>query len=393
MIGEIFLGKIKNKTTIAFLFSLMILVSMGDNLRGVFIPVFKGEFNVDDTGMGLMLIISSLGYMIFTFIGGILCDKIGQRKVLRLGMASCIISLLLLFYSPNFTVLLIGMFIINMGVSLIVISVNTLIPLLAISFQAILMNMIHSFYGVGATITQRGAGLMLYNGFSFRSIYLILISLFLLAFIISFGIKIPEKNKDEIEKTIQWNYILKNKLTYFYILALGLYISAEMSTANWFINFMQTTYNFDANKSALYSSVFLGIFTIGRFFGGFVVEKVGHFKSVVISLSLATFIYTTGLILGSKGLLMVSISGIFFSIIFPTIVVTISKVFPRNSSFVTGIVVSFASGISMIVNFLIGYFNDLIGTQNSFYIIPISLLISTVFSIVIFLNTKSIRLD
>lgn len=393
MIGEICLGKIKNKTTIVFLFSLMILVSMGDNLRGVFIPVFKGEFNVDDTGMGLMLIISSLGYMIFTFIGGILCDKIGQRKVLRLGMASCIISLLLLFYSPNFTVLLIGMFIINMGVSLIVISVNTLIPLLAISFQAILMNMIHSFYGVGATITQRGAGLMLYNGFSFRSIYLILISLFLLAFIISFGIKIPEKNKDEIEKTIQWNYILKNKLTYFYILALGLYISAEMSTANWFINFMQTTYNFDANKSALYSSVFLGIFTIGRFFGGFVVEKVGHFKSVVISLSLATFIYTTGLILGSKGLLMVSISGIFFSIIFPTIVVTISKVFPRNSSFVTGIVVSFASGISMIVNFLIGYFNDLIGTQNSFYIIPISLLISTVFSIVIFLNTKSIRLD
>lgn len=393
MIGEICLGKIKNKTTIVFLFSLMILVSMGDNLRGVFIPVFKGEFNVDDTGMGLMLIISSLGYMIFTFIGGVLCDKIGQRKVLRLGMASCIISLLLLFYSPNFTVLLIGMFIINMGVSLIVISVNTLIPLLAISFQAILMNMIHSFYGVGATITQRGAGLMLYNGFSFRSIYLILISLFLLAFIISFGIKIPEKNKDEIEKTIQWNYILKNKLTYFYILALGLYISAEMSTANWFINFMQTTYNFDANKSALYSSVFLGIFTIGRFFGGFVVEKVGHFKSVVISLSLATFIYTTGLILGSKGLLMVSISGIFFSIIFPTIVVTISKVFPRNSSFVTGIVVSFASGISMIVNFLIGYFNDLIGTQNSFYIIPISLLISTVFSIVIFLNTKSIRLD
>ncbi|MGO1477460.1 MFS transporter [Senegalia sp. (in: firmicutes)] len=387
------MGKIKNKTTIVFLFSLMILVSMGDNLRGVFIPVFKGEFNVDDTGMGLMLIISSLGYMIFTFIGGVLCDKIGQRKVLRLGMASCIISLLLLFYSPNFTVLLIGMFIINMGVSLIVISVNTLIPLLAISFQAILMNMIHSFYGVGATITQRGAGLMLYNGFSFRSIYLILISLFLLAFIISFGIKIPEKNKDEIEKTIQWNYILKNKLTYFYILALGLYISAEMSTANWFINFMQTTYNFDANKSALYSSVFLGIFTIGRFFGGFVVEKVGHFKSVVISLSLATFIYTTGLILGSKGLLMVSISGIFFSIIFPTIVVTISKVFPRNSSFVTGIVVSFASGISMIVNFLIGYFNDLIGTQNSFYIIPISLLISTVFSIVIFLNTKSIRLD
>lgn len=387
------MANIKNKSTILFLFLLMILVSMGDNVRGVFIPVFKNEFNVDDTSMGLMLIISSLGYMTFTFVGGILCDKIGQRKVLKLGMLSCIASLLLLFYSPNFTILLIGMFIINMGVSLVVISVNTLIPLLAVSFQAILMNMIHSFYGVGATITQRGAGFMLYTGFSFRTIYLILIILFILAFIISFGIKIPEKNKDEIERTIKWNYIIKNKLTYFYILALGLYISAEMSTGNWFINYMQTTYDFNANKSALYSSVFLGIFTIGRFFGGFVVEKIGHFKSVVISLIFATSIYTAGLFLGSKGLIIISISGIFFSIVFPTIVVTISKVFPRNSSFVTGIVVSFASGISMIMNFLIGYFNDLIGTENAFYIIPISLALSTIFSIVIFLNTKDIRLN
>lgn len=384
---------IKNKKTIGFLFLLMILVSMGDNVRGVFIPVFKKEFGVDDTSMGLMLIISSLGYMTFTFIGGILCDKIGQKKVLKIGMVSCITSLILLFYSPNFIVILIGMFIINMGVSLIVISINTLIPLLAISFQAVLMNMIHSFYGVGATITQRGSGYMLYEGFSFRTIYMILIFLFLIAFLISFIIKIPEKNKDEVEESINWNIIFKNKITYFYILALGLYISAEMSTGNWFINFMQTTYNFNENKSALYSSIFLGIFTIGRFFGGFIVEKVGHFKSVMISLFLATTLYTSGLLLGSKGLIIISFSGIFFSIVFPTIVVTISKVFPNNSSFVTGIVVSIASGISMIVNFLIGYFNDIIGTYGSFYIIPISLVISTIFSIIIFLDTKNVRLN
>jgi len=352
----------------------------------VFIPVFKREFNVEDTSMGLMLIISSLGYMIFTFLGGILCDKIGQGKVLKLGIFSALIALIILFFSPNFTILLVGMFVINMGISLIGIGINTLIPLLGVAFQAILINMIHSFYGVGATITQRTAGLLLYEGFSWRTIYLYLIILYALAFIISFFVKIPEREKYEDDKRIQWGYILKNKLTYFYMIALGLYVAAEMSTGNWFINFMQNSYGFNENKSAFYSSLFLGIFTVGRLTGGFVVEKVGHFKSIMISLFFATSIYTLGLVLGNKGL-------IFFSIVFPTLVVTISKVFPRNSSFVTGIVITSASGISMIVNFLIGYFNDLVGTTNSFFIIPLALFISTIFSVIIFLNTKDVRLD
>lgn len=382
-----------NKITIIFLFILMILISMGDNVRGVFIPVFKNEFNVEDTSMGLMLIISSIGYMIFTFLGGILCDKIGQKKVLILGLFSALIALVILFIAPNFTILLIGMFIINMGIALIGIGINTLIPLIGVSFQAILMNMIHSFYGVGATITQRTAGLLLFEGFSFRNIYLFLIILYFIVFIISFFVKIPEKQKIKEDNKIQWNLILKNKLLYFYMIALGLYVSAEMSTGNWFINFMQTSYGFNENKSAFYSSLFLGIFTIGRLTGGFVVERIGHFKSIMISLFFATSIYTIGLFLGNKGLLIVSISGVFFSIIFPTLVVTISKVFPKNSSFVTGIVITSASGVSMIVNFLIGYFNDLVGTKNSFFIIPVALFISTIFSILIYINTKDVRLD
>lgn len=382
-----------NKITIIYLFTLMVLLSMADNVRGVFIPVFKNEFNVEDTSMGLMLTISSLGYMIFTFIGGILCDKIGQKKVLIIGIVSSIVALVVLLISPNFMVLLIGMFIINMGVSLISIGINTLIPLLGVTFQAILMNMIHSFYGLGATITQRTAGFLLFEGFSWRTIYIYLIALFSIVFIISFFIKIPEGEKHQKDNKIQWSYILKNKLTYFYMIALGLYVAAEMSTGNWFINFMQQSYGFNENKSAFYSSLFLGIFTIGRLIGGFLVEKIGHFKSIMISLFFATSIYTLGLLLGDKGLIIVSISGIFFSIVFPTLVMTISKVFPENSSFVTGFIITSASGISMIVNFLIGYFNDLVGVNYSFFIIPIALLISTIFSIAIFINTKEVRLN
>lgn len=385
--------KRNNVIVIIFMFIIMLLISMGDNVRGVFIPVFKKYFNVNDTYMGLMLTVSSLGYMTFTFLGGILCEKIGQKKVMILGLLSSIIAMLILYISPNFTILLIGMFIINMGVSLMAIGVNTLIPVLSIGFQAILMNMIHSFYGVGATVTQRLAGLLLFEGVGWRTIYLYMMGIFIFVLLIFSFIKIPEPDKVSNNKKIDWNYILKNKLTYFYMIALGLYVSAEMSTSNWFINFMRESYGFNENESAFYSSLFLGIFTFGRIIGGFIVERIGHLKSVVISSSLATILYSAGIILGKEGLIIISISGLFFSITFPTLVVTINKVFTKNSSFITGFVITVASGISMVVNFLIGVFNDLIGTYNSYYLIATSLLISTLFTILILKSTKGVKME
>ncbi|MDU5014128.1 MAG: MFS transporter, partial [Clostridium botulinum] len=44
----------------------MILVAVCDSTRGIFIPIFKNEFNVNNTKIGLMITISTLGYTVFT---------------------------------------------------------------------------------------------------------------------------------------------------------------------------------------------------------------------------------------------------------------------------------------------------------------------------------------
>ena len=172
--------------------------------------------------------------------------------------------------------------------------------------------------------------------------------------------------------------------------ALGFYVFAEMGTGNWFVNFIEKTYSYDKSKSSFYLALFFGIFTFGRLVGGFVAEKFGYIKTVLVSLIIALVLYITGINLGQSGLVIISISGLFFAVTFPTIVVTISKVFKENGAYATGIIVTISSTTNMVLNMVIGFLNDNIGVYKAFYLIPISLVVSILFVFAIYKNVKTI---
>jgi fucose permease len=383
---------LKNKNNIIaiiFIFIIMALNAMAENTRGIFIPSFKSDFNIDNTGIGIMLFIGSLAYVLFSYIGGILCEKIGQKRVIILGLSFMFLSLALLSGVKDYNTFLIDIFIMNTGVALTSIAINTLVPVLFLSYQAILMNIIHFCYGVGGASGQALGGILLSKGYTWRNIYLGISVLFILLLIAFTFIKIPETHKYSEKSKIKTLDILKNKIVYFYVFALGFYVFAEIATASWLVNHIKDNYKYNSSKSAFYSVMFLILFSIGRLVGGFVVEKLGYLKTTMASLIIAVGLFTLGLIIGQDGLIIISISGFFFAITFPTIVLTISKVFKQNTSYITGLIVTLTSLVNMLLNLVIGKLNDIIGTYFAFYMIPISLVISVAFIYLIYVNTKN----
>ena len=377
-----------NYVVIVFIFMLMALNAMAENTRGIFIPYFKSDFSVDNTGIGLMLFIGSLAYILFSYIGGILCEKIGQKRVIMLGVSFLILSLMLLSVVDSYIGFLIGMFIMNIGLSLASIAINTVVPVLLISYQAILMNLIHFCYGVGGASGQAISGVLISRGFTWRNIYLGISILFVILLISFSFIKMPHTHKHNLGNKISILNVLKNKVVFFYVFALGFYVFAEIATTSWLVNYIKDNYKYDSSKSAFYSVMFLVIFSIGRLVGGFVVEKLGALKTTMGSLIIAVSLFTFGLIIGENGLIVISISGFFFAITYPTVVLTISKVFKQNTSYITGIIVTLTSSVNMILNLVIGKLNDKIGTYFAFYMIPICLIISIIFIYLIYINTK-----
>ncbi|MFX0550205.1 MFS transporter [Hathewaya histolytica] len=380
----------KNKyfSLIIFMFMLMVLDAIAENMKGIFIPIFKTSFNISDSVIGIWLLVGSFAYIIFTYFGGLLSKKIGQNKVFILGIFMGVIACLLYSITDNVYILFIDTFILNGALSLCAIAINTIIPTISIGFQAVLMNLTHFFYGLGITVGTSSAGYLLNRNISWKYIYFIIAIMYIVIGICFYFIKIPEISVVKEEKTHSEN-LFKDKLVYFYVIALGFYIFAEGGTLSWLVNYIQRGYGLTVAGATKYLSIFTALFAIGRLLGGFVAQKLGYINSVMYSTAIALVLFLSGVLLGEKGFVYIAISGGFFAITFPTIVLSISEAFKRDSSYVTGIIVSVASIISMIFNFILSALNEFVGARYAFLIIPLGLFISLCTQILIKNNLKN----
>jgi fucose permease len=258
------------------------------------------------------------------------------------------------------------------------------------------MNLTHFCFGLGSAGAQRVSGKLLQGGMDFRYVYLFGAALFFIIFILFIFLKVPLCKPISSNK-INNKIIFKNNLIYMYILALGFYVFCEIGTSNWFVNLMENSYGFSKNKSAIYLSLFFAIFTIGRLLGGFVVERFGYLKSITYAIFIAFILYTSGLVLKDQGVLLISISGLFLSITFPTMIISVSKAFKELGAYATGIVVTGASSINMFLNMVVGYFNEYMknafhsevkGIYYAYYILPVCILITLVFCSILYFKDK-----
>lgn len=382
----ILLKKHRNFTLIIVIFLIMAAIAVVDNTKGIFIPAFKESFNANNTSMGIMLSSCSLGYIIFTYIGGIFCEKLGQKKVIIIGLAVIIISTLVIASSSGYIVLLVGMFFLNMGIAFGCIAINTLIPALFVTVQAVMMNIAHCSYGFGSTLGQFTIGKILDLGVGWRSVFYGIALIFVVVELIFVLTKVPtiENTHKNVHYKNNSKMVFTDKYVYIYILALGTYVFSEMGMSNWIVNFLMESYNFSSSTGATFLSMFFLLLTIGRLLGGFIAEKFGYLQSVIISMGTAIILLMIALVIGNKALILICITGLFFAISYPTIVATISKVFKDNTSYITGVIITGASSVSMILNLLMGKLNDVVGTTITFYLIPISLTISMIFVITIY---------
>lgn len=369
-------------TSLVFIITFMIYCAVCDSLKGVFIPIFKNEFNVKNTSMGLLLTCSSLGYILGTYISGNLCDRYGQKKLMIFGNLIIITSMPFMILGSSYYSILIGLFIMNAGIAFVGIGINTLVPLIMVSFQSVLMNFIHFSYGLGSMLTQMNAGILIFNGIEWRTMYLVLtIFLVIITFLFIPSKMPPTKPKFELSENFEKKSIFKNPITYLYIVCLGFYAAGEMGTGSWLINYLQEGFGVNEKVSAFYSGLFYGGLMLGRLLGGYITEKIGYYKTVSISLGIIILLYPIGIYLDVKGAIIISLCGLFCSIVFPTLVLTIGDHFKEGSAYATGIIITAVSTIVLCCNMLVGYLNDKIGVEKGFSVIVIFFLISFIFSL------------
>ncbi|EMT39436.1 Fucose permease [Thermoanaerobacter thermohydrosulfuricus WC1] len=372
----------KNAYTIAIIYLLMMLIGIVENVKGPLIINIKTFYGVDYTMMGLFLSVGSFGFILSTFLGGFLADKIGRKSVLISGLILIIAGILGIFAARKFIVFLIFAFVMNMGMGLLEIGINAVASIVFIVNQALMMNLLHFFYGVGAIISPNMTVKLLHINFSWQQVYL---TVGVIAFILMLAvlkIKMHGEEKHIARDKIDYIQILSDKRMWLFASMLGFYVASELGIGNWAVTFFSAQYKMDNTISSLYLGLFFATFTFGRLVGGFIIERIGYIKSLLIFSLVSSILIASGMA-GRNFAFLISVAGFFYSIIFPTTIAIVMKEFKQHVTIIIAIILTISSTINMLANFLIGRLNDIFGVFIGFSAILIFMILVVFMSLIL----------
>ena len=155
------------------------------------------------------------------------------------------------------------------------------------------------------------------------------------------------------------------------VLIIGLYFIAEHGIMNWLVSYATNALEVPMGQAANFTAVFFGCVMVGRLVLSSLVDKLGIYRCLRLFATSAAVLYTAGVLLGAPGLWLLAVSGLLFSILYPTLVMLIPRYWPSHAaSSASGLVLSVASLADILFNAVFGSLVDAIGYRTSFLIMP-----------------------
>lgn len=364
---------------------LMVGLGSNDSLRGIFSTIFQEHFSLTTTQLGLIVTASYIGNLVFLLVGGNLSTRFSKKRVLQVLILIWMAALALFAFTSNYTVLLIGMALALGSSTLLNTTMNLITPLLFATAPGFFVNFLFFTQEIGTSGSQYILGSHA-DGFAFwQHTNLVLLILGAVAFVLLLFCNVPEEAAAPADTPAQkggydWRIIVP------YVLVFGFYFIAEHGVMNWMVAYGVDGLGLPQASAAKYLSVFFGGMMIGRLCLSPLVDKLGALKSLAAFGGVSCVLYLIGSLGGAVTMPVWAISGLSFSILYPTLVMSIRLYFPAQQvSGAAGTILSIASLADILFNVGFGKLVDMAGYAVSIRVLPLSVL---AFFIVFMLFTK-----
>lgn len=161
-------------------FSAFVLIGGNDGALGVLIPSIRASYHIDAVTVSWLFLCFAAGYLAATFNNGLLMAKLGERHFLLLGLVFFVLGAGLFSMGPPLLLFLCLGTQLGFGVGIMDAGLNAYIA--SLPGNAVLLNYLHAFYGVGALLGPLLASTLLALRFSWQATYLTWCGLALLLF-------------------------------------------------------------------------------------------------------------------------------------------------------------------------------------------------------------------
>ena len=379
--GKNFMNKEKNIRWIPVLCFGVLMLGLGssDSLRGIFSPVFQEHYSIGGRGLSMMVVISYVGNLLFLSVGGKMMDTFDRKKVAMGMLGIWMAAVLLNVLTDSYPMILLSMFLALGASTMLNTTVNLLTPMVCAGYAGMMVNIFFFIQGIGTSGSQflLGRFAFSYDGWKMINGVLFAVGLVSLGLFAMVNLK-PEKEKTK-PKTSQ-----KKKpqdmpgasIFWLLVLMMGFYFIGEHGIMNWMLTYCMNALQMPSHTASAYLSIFWGGMTVGRLVFAPVVQKLGVRKSLKYFGGAGTVLFVTGVLSGSKGVILLSSSGLLISILYPTTVLFFQQIYPVSVvATKTGAIISAATIADIVFNAGFGALSDSMGIQISFLILPVCMVL------------------
>ncbi|MBI4926982.1 MAG: MFS transporter [Anaerolineae bacterium] len=353
-------------TAIAFL--CLFLLGLIDNLKGATLPPLLAELSLSDAQGGSILLWAYLGFLTAALLVGVLSDLAGNRAVVLASAACLVLGIIGYSLSSRLGLLSASMALMGMGLGGVDMAGSLIIVAYYTRNKGRLLNLMSFFHGLSSTLAPYYAGLLLTAGLSWRQVYqfpLVAVAAMLLMGALAPFPKAQVTQKSGLDFHALGKVILQPGMGWFFALMI-LYVSTEIGVASWLVTYLQRIQNLSVTQSALFLSMFFVGVMIGRLLGTLFVERIGYLRAILITSSCAALCLAVGMFGPGASYWALPLTGLFLSIIFPTLTAAVSDRVSENVGTVMGLLFAFCGIGGAIGPWLIGLVSDAAGIQAGF---------------------------
>lgn len=267
---------------LALIYLAFISLGLPDSLLGAGWPVMHTELGVSVSFMGIISMVISGGTIVSSLLSDKLTHKFGTRTVTVASVFLTVAALFGFSFSGSFSLLIIFAVPYGLGAGAIDAALNNYV---ALHYKAKHMSWLHCFWGVGAIISPFIMSFALKNlnwngGYRIVGFIQLAIALLLLVTLPVWKINKTESTADT--KRVGLTAALKIKGVPFLLIGFFAYCAAEATAMYWASTYFTEVKGISGDRAASFAALFYIGITLGRFASGFITERLGDRRMILL---------------------------------------------------------------------------------------------------------------
>lgn len=351
----------------ALTYLMFMMFAMTTDSVGVIIPEVIREFDLSMTAAGAFHYASMTAIALAGILLGHLADRLGRKATIIIGLALFAFSSFLFAAGHSFGFFL-GLLIVS-GAAIGIFKTGALALVGDITNSSrehtSTMNTVEGFFALGAVLGPAIVTRLLLAGLSWKWLYVIAASICVLLIVTALAVRYPTTPRPagepiDLARTFA---MMKSPYALGFSLGIFLYVAVECAIYVW-VPTLMIEYGGPFPLMAAYAiSIFFVLRAAGRFLGSAVLTRF-HWTSVMAVFSVAIFLCFVGSTLGgvTYAAVLLPLSGLFMSMIYPTLNSKGISCFPKGEhGAVAGVILFFTCAAAAIGPLAMGAISDTFG--------------------------------